>query len=83
MIELDKIFIKDAVAFVAARNKILVLAKRLKFDPISAIRIATMTSELTRRMFKTGQGSHIMVGLDRREGALGLTLLFSGGKGHG
>jgi len=82
MIELGKITIKDERTIVEARNKIRILAEDLEFDSISVTRIATMTSEISRRMAASDQASNISVGLDRREGALGLVLEFTSNHGH-
>ena len=80
MIELGNISIKDETSIVEARNKIRILAEDLKFDSITATRLATMTSELSRRMVTADLASNIEVGLDKRGGALSLVLLFASGK---
>ena len=77
MIELDQITVKNKTSIVEARNKIYILAKRLKFGSINAARLATMTSEISRGMVKTGQYSNILIGLDKQDQRLGLVLLFT------
>lgn len=77
MIELGNISIKNRTSIVEARNKIRILCEDLKFDSISATRLAAMTSELSRRMATSGRASSIKVGLDQRDGAFGLILLFA------
>jgi len=80
VIELDKIHIKDAASIVKARNDIRILAERLKFDSINVTRLATMTSEISREMVKTGRTAGILIGLGMRDKALGLVLLFTSGQ---
>ena len=77
MIELGDISIKDLTSIVEARNKIRILCEDLKFDSISAVRLAAITSELSRRMATSGHASSVGVGLDQRGGAFGLVLLFA------
>ena len=83
MIDLGVISIKDKASMVLARGKILSLAQDLKFDPITVTRISTMASELIRWVLTPGQGSHILVALESREGAPGLLLRFEAGKAMG
>ena len=80
MIELGTIPIKNQASIVEARNKIRLLAEDLELDSITATRMATMTSELSRRMATTGQATSIKVALDKREGIYGLDLLFVSGQ---
>jgi PAS domain S-box-containing protein len=80
MIELGTIPIKDKTSIVDATNKIRMLAEDLKLSPITAIKLATMTSELSGRMAVASQMSDIKVALDRRDGVFGLVLLFTSGQ---
>jgi signal transduction histidine kinase len=80
MIDLGAIPIKDKASMVLARGKIFSLAQDLKFNPITVTRIATMASELTRWVLTPGQGSHILIALENREGAPGLLLRFEAEK---
>jgi signal transduction histidine kinase len=79
VIELGTIPIKNTPAVFEVRNKIRALAQDLKFDTITATRMATMTSELSRRMVSASQMSDIKIVLDKRNGAFGLVLLFTSG----
>jgi hypothetical protein len=67
MIELGEIKLKNRDDVVEARNKIHTLARDLGFDSITAARLASVSSEIMRRMSYTGKDSHpgIMIALDR------------------
>ncbi len=67
MIELGEIKLKSRDDVVEARNKIHTLARDLGFDSITAARLASVSSEIMRRMSYTGKDSHpgIMIALDR------------------
>lgn len=80
MIELGRIPLKDETSIVEARNKILLLAKDLKFDSMAATRLATITSELGRMICQRGKDSGIVVRLDKKEDVLGLMLIFESKK---
>jgi PAS domain S-box-containing protein len=80
MIKLGKIPIKDKTSVVDATNKIRMLAEDLKLSPITATKLATMTSELSSRMAAASQMSDIKVALDKRDGTFGLALLFTSGQ---
>jgi PAS domain S-box-containing protein len=80
MIKLGKIPIKDKTSIVDATNKIRMLAEDLKLSPITATKLATMTSELSDRMAAASQMSDIKVALDKRDGVFGLVLLFTSGQ---
>jgi len=78
MIELGKILIKDISSIVEARNKILLLAEDLKFSSMSAIRLATITSDLSRSIYQEGIESSLTVGFEERKDIFGLVLIFQG-----
>jgi PAS domain S-box-containing protein len=80
MIKLGTIPIKDKASIVDATNKMRMLAEDLKLSPITAIKLATMTSELSSRMAAASQMSDIKVALDKRDGVFGLVLLFTSGQ---
>jgi PAS domain S-box-containing protein len=80
MIKLGTILIKDKTSIVDATNKIRMLAEDLKLSPITATKLATMTSELSSRMAAASQMSDIKVALDKRDGVFGLALLFTPGQ---
>ncbi len=80
MIELGTIPIKNETSIIEARNKIRLLAEDLRFGSIIATRLATVTSELSRRMVVTSHMSDIKVALDKRDGSFGLILLFISGQ---
>jgi len=80
MIELGKISIEAGPSIVEARNKIRALAEDLKFSSVDATRLATVCSEMSRRLIAAGQESDIKVALDKRNGKPGLYLLFTTGK---
>jgi PAS domain S-box-containing protein len=80
MIKLGKIPIKDKTSIVDATNKIRMLADDLRLSPITATKLATMTSELSSRMAVASQMSDINVALDKRDGVFGLVLLFTSGQ---
>ncbi len=76
MIKLGEISINDKTSLVEARNKIRILAEELKFGSITATRMATTSSEISRQMMNTGQASSIKLALDKRGGRYGLVLQF-------
>ena len=80
MIELGTILITDTTSIVEARNRIRLLAEDLKFDSMAATRLATITSELIRIMYQKGEASSIVVGLDKKNEASGLLLIFQSRK---
>jgi len=80
MIELGTIPIKNKASIVEARNKIRLLAEDLELGSITSIRIATMTSELSRRMLATGQPSVIKVAVDKGKELFELALEFTPGQ---
>jgi PAS domain S-box-containing protein len=80
MIKLGTIPIKDKTSIVDATNKMRMLAEDLKLNPITAIKLATMTSELSGRMAVASQMSDIKVALGKRDGVFDLVLLFTSGK---
>jgi len=78
MIELGKILVKDSSSIVEARNKIYLLAEDLKFSSMSATRLATITSDLSRSIYQKGIESIITVGFEERKDIAGLVLIFQG-----
>ena len=80
MIELGTIPIRNEASIVEARNKIRILAEDLGLGTVTATRMATITSELSRRMAAASLMSDIRVALDQRDGAFGLVLLFLSGQ---
>ena len=86
IIELNTIQIIDETSIVEARNKILVLAQDLNFDAISSTRLATISSELSRVIYKEGTQACIAVSIykyrhqgkkqNENEGAYGLKFVF-------
>lgn len=76
MIELGKIPIKDDASIVGARNKVRLLARDLGFDSIGATRLATITSEICRIIYKDSDGSGISVGFERLGEIFFLKLVF-------
>lgn len=69
MIELGEIKLKNSDSVVEARNKIRTLARDLGFDSITAARLATVSSEIMRKMSYTGKDNRpgIMIALDREK----------------
>jgi len=78
MIELGKIPIKDNSSIVEARNKIYLLAQDLRFSSMSATRLATITSDLSRSIYQKGIESILTVGFEERKDIFGLVLIFQG-----
>jgi len=78
MIKLGKILIKDKSSIVEARNKIYLLAEDLKFSSMSATRLATITSDLSRSIYQKGIESSLTVGFEERKYIFGLVLIFQG-----
>lgn len=78
MIELGKILIKDNSSIVEARNKIHLLAEDLKFSSMSATRLATITSDLSRSIYQKDIESSLTVGFEERKDIFGLVLIFQG-----
>jgi hypothetical protein len=78
MIELGKIPIKDSSSIVEARNKIYLLAEDLKFSSMSATRLATITSDLSRSIYQEGIESSLTIGFEERKDIFGLVLIFQG-----
>jgi len=76
MIELGTIPIRNETAIIEARNRLLLLAEYLKFGPIIATRLATVSSEFSRQMLAASHMSDIKVTLDRQDGSFVLVLLF-------
>ncbi len=76
MYELGQIFLKDETSLVESRNKIFNLAVDLQFGQIGATRIATVTSELARKMIKARKPSSVVVELGHCKGVFGLILRF-------
>jgi len=78
MIKLGKILIKDKSSIVEARNKIYLLAKDLRFSSMSATRLATITSDLSRSIYQESIASSLTVSFEERKGIFGLALIFQG-----
>jgi signal transduction histidine kinase len=76
MIDLGVISVKDQSSIVESRNKIRLLAEDLKFSPSAAARLSTITSELSRIIYKKDAESEIAVGFDKKEDSYGLMLVF-------
>jgi len=76
MITLGHIHIKHATSIVEARNKIRLLAGDLQFSATTAARLAAITSELSRMMYRLGGEASIVAGLDTRDERYRLRLLF-------
>jgi|GEM_PF-905997 len=76
MIELGEIKLKNRDSVIEARNKIHTLARDLGFDSITAARLASVSSEIMRKMSYTGKDSHpgIMIALDQAKETDGLAL---------
>lgn len=76
MIELGEIKLKNRDSVVEARNKIRTLARDLGFDSITAARLASVSSDIMRKMSYTGKDSHpgIMIALDQAKETDGLVL---------
>ncbi len=77
MIELGNIVLEDESSLPASREKILVMAEELGFDPITATRMATAASEQMRIMLRTGQPSFIRVAMDKESERPALILGFT------
>ena len=76
MITLGQIHIRHTSSIVEARNKIRLLAGDLQFNATTAARLAAITSELSRMMYRLGGESSIVAGLDRHDGRYRLRLLY-------
>lgn len=76
MIKLGEITLKNRDAVVEARNKIHTLARDLRFDAMTAARLAAVTSELSRNMSHGDNRPGIIVELDQRDGAAVLVLTY-------
>lgn len=70
MINLGEIKLRDRDSAVEAGNKIRTLARDLRFDSINAARLASVSSDIIRRMSYTGKGNRpgIIIALDRMKG---------------
>lgn len=75
---LGEISIKEASSIVEARNKVRMLAEDVGFGTIGATKLATATSELSRKMYSNGNAASVAIGLDEREKGFGLDILFQG-----
>jgi signal transduction histidine kinase len=80
MIELGEIKLKNRDDIAAARNKIRTLARDLGFDSITAARLASVSSDIMRKMSYTGKDSYpgIKIALDqvKETDRLGLKLKY-------
>ena len=76
MIEVGRILVQDVTSIVETRNKLLRFAEALRFDAITATRIAVASSEQARRMLG-GQGeASISVAVRPDSGGASLVLTF-------
>ena len=78
MIELGTITPRDAPGVYESRRKILSLARSLGFGSLEAARLATITSELGRRILASCSEPTIEVRLTTGAGDASLELLFAG-----
>lgn len=78
MIELTRILINDTTAISGARNRIRFLAEDLKFGHMGAIRLATISSDLCRSLYQSGDNASLILGFEKREQGFGLLLIFEG-----
>lgn len=76
MIELISININDATSIVGSRDRVRILAEDLSFNEMAATRLATITSELCRKLQKYSKQSSMTVGFEKGEYGFGLLLEF-------
>src|SRR5262245_53506631 len=81
MIEFGTIVIQDEAAIVETRNKLLRFAEALRFDAITATRIAVAASEQSRRMLGSHTAASVSVAVQPDGRPPSLVLMFEGPEG--
>ncbi|MBE0460369.1 MAG: hypothetical protein IBX60_01865 [Candidatus Aminicenantes bacterium] len=76
MIELGKLLLTNEYSIVEARKKILHIAMNVGFDTIDSSRLASITSEISRIIYKERKDSGILVCIDKDGGRYYLTLSY-------
>lgn len=75
--DLASIPIKDSKSIIEARQKILILAHDLKFNPFTSNYLATFTSEFLRNTYNNHNSTELKVLITRRNNQYYLTLVFN------
>ncbi|MEE8311640.1 MAG: response regulator [Candidatus Binatia bacterium] len=78
MIELGSIDILARESILGARSKIRLLALDLRYDSVTATRLAMAASETARALLQNGAGARLEIGLDGDGNAARLGLAFRG-----
>lgn len=78
MIEFGTIEIKSESSIIASRNKVMMLAEDCGLDTIGCVRLATVTSEICRRLHENDSSTKLVLCLVEKENRCSLVLLFSG-----
>lgn len=78
MIELATFPINSSAAITGARNRVRFLAEDLEFDVFAATRLAAMTSNLCRRLYKHGDEASITIGFGEYDSDFSLQMVFRG-----
>lgn len=76
MIELGKLLLSSKYSIVEARKKVIHITKNMGFDAINSSRLASITSEICRIIYREGKDSGILVAIDEDGGRYYLTLSF-------
>ena len=76
MIQLGTVQIRDENSIVQCRNKIRALSLDLDFSLVVATRIATATSEICNMLLQSNTHSSVNIAFDKRDGRLGLFMVF-------
>jgi len=77
MTELGTVAIRSDAALPALCDKVSRLARDLAFDANTVVRLATITSELSRDLLEVDSRGRLTAGLVERDGRNGMTLVFS------
>lgn len=80
MIELATFPINSAAAITGARNRVRFLAEDLEFDVFAATRLAAMTSNLCRRLYKHGNDASLTIGFGEYDQDCSLQMVFRGSR---
>ncbi|BES70121.1 hypothetical protein RE428_11390 [Marinobacter nanhaiticus D15-8W] len=78
MIELATFPINSSAAITGARNRVRFLAEDLEFDVFASTRLAAVTSNLCRRLYKHGNDASLTIGFGEYHQDCSLQLIFRG-----
>ncbi len=81
MIDLGSLKVSGLSSVLEIRRKVMRLAVSLNFDELTATRIATASSEMSRRLLRNGAAARVSISLDTGSGTPALCLRFGDPEG--